>query len=161
MFYSDSHRDRLPSTIPPQPETCLVEIPSVFSFLFQPARYKLAYGGRDAAKGRPFADALLILVAQSPLRGRCSRELQSPIADSVEMILNDQIARVGPSEVYLLPQKNTITSQSGFLQSIKVPSKRFFSNSICPACFLPLNFGLIFAGLPLTFLEGMIGNENP
>src|SRR5215471_10452692 len=54
--------------------------------LFSEARYKVAYGGRGAAKSWNFARALLILGAQKPLRILCAREtgeylrIRSPIA---------------------------------------------------------------------------------
>jgi hypothetical protein len=136
MYEKDSFKDRLPATISPQPDTCRFEIPTVFFFLFQPARGKVASRCRDSAKGRPLAEVLLILVAQSPLRSFSTREFQSSIADSVEMVLNDQIAPVGPSEVYLLPQKNT---QEGILLQFN-PAGLLLGAEFC----------LIFTCLPLT-----------
>jgi phage terminase large subunit len=50
------------------------EFPSKLRFLFQPARYKVAYGGRAAAKSWNFARALLIQGAKKPLRVLCARE---------------------------------------------------------------------------------------
>jgi phage terminase large subunit len=59
------------------------QFPAAFDFLFEPARYKVAYGGRGAAKSWAFARALLIRAAQEPRRIVCAREIQKSIADSV------------------------------------------------------------------------------
>src|SRR5215207_8140571 len=63
--------------------------------LFQPARYKVCYGGRGAARSWTFARALLIKAAHEPLRIGCFRELQHSIKDSVHRLLADQIKLLG------------------------------------------------------------------
>jgi phage terminase large subunit len=87
-------------------------MPAVFDFLFQPARYKVAYGGRDGAKSWSFADALLLQAAQKPLRVLCTREYQSSIAESVYKVLVDQIFRLNLTSQYEI-QKNIIRSVCG------------------------------------------------
>ena len=52
------------------------EFPEKLGFLFQPSRYKVAYGGRDAGKSWSFARALLLQAAEKPLRIGCFREVQ-------------------------------------------------------------------------------------
>ncbi len=69
-----------------------VDIPEAFSFLFEPARYKVAYGGRGKAASWSFARALLIRGAMTPTRALCAREIQKTIDDSVHQLLADQIA---------------------------------------------------------------------
>lgn len=76
------------------------QIPRAFRPLFEPARYKVFYGGRGGAKSRSFADALLIKGRQTPLRILCGRELQVSIADSVHQLLNDSIHRLKMDDFY-------------------------------------------------------------
>ena len=68
-----------------------VEIPECFSFLFEPARYKILYGGRGSGKSMNAARALLIKGAQETHRILCCRELQTSIRDSVHKLLVDEI----------------------------------------------------------------------
>lgn len=71
-----------------------VEFPKKLGFLFRPAPYKIAYGGRDGTKSWGFATALLELGAAKPLRILCARETQKSIADSVHKLLGDTIGRL-------------------------------------------------------------------
>jgi phage terminase large subunit len=68
-----------------------VELPEAFQFLTEPARYKVAYGGRGSAKSWSVARVLCLLAASKPVRILCARELQSSIKDSVHRLLADQI----------------------------------------------------------------------
>lgn len=72
--------------------------------LFQPSRYKVAYGGRDGGKSWSFARALLALGAEQPLRIGCFREVQRSIKDSVHKLLSDQIEDMGLSGLYQVLQ---------------------------------------------------------
>lgn len=76
------------------------EFPEKLKFLFQPKRYKVAYGGRGGAKSWGFARALLIQGASKPLRILCTREVQKSIKDSVHSLLNDQIQALGLGHFY-------------------------------------------------------------
>lgn len=76
------------------------EFPEKLKFLFQPKRYKVAYGGRGGAKSWGFARALLIQGAAKPLRILCTREVQKSIKDSVHSLLNDQIQALGLGHFY-------------------------------------------------------------
>lgn len=77
-----------------------VQIPEAFSFLFEPARYKAAYGGRGSAKSHSFATALVVQAAARPLRILCAREIQRSIRDSVKRLLDDKIEASGLSGFY-------------------------------------------------------------
>jgi len=77
-----------------------VKFPKKLEFLFRPARYKVAHGGRGSAKSWGFARALLILGAQGPLRVLCTREIQKSIKDSVHRLLTDQIQALGLGAFY-------------------------------------------------------------
>lgn len=65
--------------------------PEKLRFLFQPARYKVARGGRGSGKSWGFARSLLIQGANKPLRVLCTREVQKSIQQSVHQLLRDQI----------------------------------------------------------------------
>lgn len=83
-----------------------LNIPKCFKELFQPARYKVYYGGRGGAKSWGFADACLSIGASKPTRFLCARELQKSIKDSVHRLLSDRIRELGFESFY------TITNDS-------------------------------------------------
>ena len=71
------------------------QFPAKLKPLFQPARYKVLYGGRGSGKSWGVARALLIKARQSRIRWLCTREIQKSIKDSVHALLADQIAALG------------------------------------------------------------------
>ena len=75
--------------------THAVRIPVAFQELFVPSRYKAYYGGRGSAKSHSLATALLLKLAQQPLRWLCCREIQVSIRDSVKRLLDDKISDLG------------------------------------------------------------------
>ncbi len=75
-------------------------LPGWSQFLFEPARYKVAWGGRGSAKSWSFARALITLSLDRPLRILCGRELQNSIKDSVHRLLCDQIEGMGLGDVF-------------------------------------------------------------
>lgn len=80
--------------------------------LFDPYRYKVAYGGRGSAKSWSFARALLILGAQGTLRILCTREVQKSIKDSVHRLLGDQIINLGLESFYTV-MRDEIRGRNG------------------------------------------------
>jgi phage terminase large subunit len=86
--------------------------PPKLEFLFEPYRYKVAYGGRGGAKSWGFARALLIQGAQQKLRILCTREIQNSIKDSVHKLLSDQIQALGLEEFYN-PLQTEIRGKNG------------------------------------------------
>jgi phage terminase large subunit len=76
------------------------QIPHKLGFLFEMHRYKVAYGGRGAAKSQSFARALLTLGAAQKLRILCTREVQKSIKDSVHKLLGDLIESMGLGKFY-------------------------------------------------------------
>lgn len=82
----------------------LVEIPEKLGPFWEPARYKVAHGGRGGAKSWSIARLLLALAARSKLRILCARELQISIQDSVHKLLADQIAELGLGSFYEVQQ---------------------------------------------------------
>ena len=77
-----------------------IQHPEKLGFLFKPARYKVAYGGRGSGKSWAFARALLIQSAGSSLRVLCAREIQKSIKQSVHQLLQDQIQSLGLGAFY-------------------------------------------------------------
>lgn len=71
------------------------KFPDALSFLFEPARYKVAHGGRGSGKSWSYARALLILAMSKKIRVLCAREVQRSIKDSVHKLLADQIQTLG------------------------------------------------------------------
>jgi len=78
----------------------VARFPPKLKFLFEPARYKAARGGRGSGKSWGFARALLIIGAQKPTRVLCTREVQKSIQQSVHQLLEDQVAALGLSSFY-------------------------------------------------------------
>lgn len=76
------------------------DFPAKLAFLFEPARYKVLYGGRGGSKSWGIARALLILGAQRKMRIFCAREIQKSIKDSVHKLLKEQIDELGLGSVY-------------------------------------------------------------
>jgi phage terminase large subunit len=76
------------------------EFPDKLGFLFKPARYKVARGGRGSGKSWGFARALLILGVQNVERVLCTREIQKSIKQSVHQLIRDQIQTLGLSHFY-------------------------------------------------------------
>jgi len=60
----------------------------------QPARYRVAYGGRGSAKSWSFARGLIVRTLERPTRVLCARELQGSIRESVHRLLSDQIGQL-------------------------------------------------------------------
>lgn len=92
------------------------QIPAIFppklKFLFRPARYKVAHGGRGSAKSWSFARALVIRAYSEPLRVLCARELQNSIQESVHRLLSDQIDAMGLAPWFKITQ-TSIESKTG------------------------------------------------
>jgi phage terminase large subunit len=78
----------------------IAKFPNKLDFLFEPHRYKVAYGGRGSGKSWSFARALLIKAANEPTRVLCAREIQKSIKQSVHTLLNDQIQSLGLGAFY-------------------------------------------------------------
>jgi phage terminase large subunit len=78
----------------------IAQFPNKLDFLFEPHRYKVAYGGRGSGKSWSMARALLIKSANEPTRVLCAREIQKSIKQSVHTLLNDQIQALGLGAFY-------------------------------------------------------------
>ncbi len=90
----------------------IIEIPEKAGFLFQPARFKVLWGGRAGIKSWSCARALLALARARRLRIGCARETMKSIEDSVHQLLQDQFAAMGMGDFYLA-QKKVIRGKNG------------------------------------------------
>lgn len=84
-----------------------------FNGLFQPARYKIYYGGRGGAKSWSVARALVVKAHSKKLRIGCFRELQNSIADSVHRLITDQIEALGLTDWFEVTQKTIVSKVTG------------------------------------------------
>lgn len=75
-------------------------VPEPYRFLFQPARYKICFGGRGAGRSWSIARALVLRAHDRPTRILCAREIQASIGESVHRLLSDQIALLGFSDFF-------------------------------------------------------------
>lgn len=97
-------------------ERGVIPLPDWCEPYFEPARYKVAHGGRGSGKSWAFARMLVIRALQGKVRILCARELQNSIQDSVHQLLVDQIAALGLSGgFHVLESKITSVTGSEFL----------------------------------------------
>lgn len=89
-----------------------IEIPEKMAFLFEPARFKVGYGGRVGIKSWSFARALLALSHTRKLRIGCARETMKSLDESVHQLLQDQIVLLGMAEFFQV-QRKTIRARNG------------------------------------------------
>ncbi len=94
------------------PTEIAADFPAKLAYLFDPHRYKVAYGGRGGAKSWGIARALLLIGRERPTRVLCARETQKSIADSVHKLLCDQIAALGLDSFYFIT-KTAIVGANG------------------------------------------------
>ena len=63
--------------------------------LAKPKRFKVAFGGRGAAKSQTFADIFLMKSQAEQAKVGCFREMQNSIEDSVHSLLKAEVDRLG------------------------------------------------------------------
>ena len=89
-----------------------IELPAWAQPFAQPARYKVAYGGRAGSKTWTFAGLLLLDGYQQPLRVACMREFQNSIEESAKTTLELLIDRYGLGAFYTI-QRHYIYGANG------------------------------------------------
>lgn len=113
------------------------DFPEKLGFLFFPAPYKVARGGRSGAKSWGFARALLILGVRGKIRVLCAREVQKSIKDSVHKLLKDQIVHLGLESYYTVLEteiRGTIGTEfafTGLSEHTSTTIKSFEGVDIC------------------------------
>jgi len=78
----------------------VAKFPKVYKEFDNSYRYKVAYGGRAAARSWTFSRKLLIRGVNKPILILCTRELQKSIKDSVHRLLKNQITLLSLSGFY-------------------------------------------------------------
>lgn len=91
-----------------------ISVPAWSRPLYQPARYKVLYGGRASGKTWAVAAALVVQAAQTPLRVACVREHQRSIAESAKRTLEQWIERMDLTSAYDI-QRDQIRGANGSL----------------------------------------------
>jgi phage terminase large subunit len=81
--------------------------------LFQPAPYKVMYGGRGGSKSWDMARAILCLGAHKKLFVVCGREIQRSIKDSVHKLLSEQVSDLGLDDHYEVQEQKIIGKLNG------------------------------------------------
>lgn len=94
------------------------EFPEKLAFLFQPARYKGAWGGRGSAKSWSFARALIIRASEEPIKVLCVREMQNSMEESVHALLKFMISAMGMDHLFVI-EKMHIYSTAGAIFSFE------------------------------------------
>lgn len=92
----------------------VAQFPAKLRGLFEPRRYKVMYGGRGGGKSWAVARALILTMADEPLRILCAREVQKSMKDSVHRLLKDQIQSLGLSDEFEVLD-NEIRGRNGSL----------------------------------------------
>lgn len=89
-----------------------IDFPRQFKWLWQPARYKVAHGGRWSWKSTSVARYIAIRGIQKPIRVLCARETQKSIKESVHHLIASQIKKIGANDYYEIETAN-IRSKCG------------------------------------------------
>lgn len=72
-----------------------IETPRAYAPLLSPSRYKGAFGGRGSGKSHFFAERMAELTAFDEMRCVCIREVQKSLDQSVKLLLEDKIQKLG------------------------------------------------------------------
>lgn len=89
-----------------QPLDLNIELPAPLQFLWRPARYKVAHGGRGGGKSHGFAKTLIAKALERRLLILCAREYQNSIQESVHRLLSDQINGMGVFKYFNVQQQS-------------------------------------------------------
>jgi phage terminase large subunit len=90
-----------------------IEFNDKLSFLFEPARLKIGYGGRGAGKTDGYAIALIIFAMKTRLRILCLREIQNSIEESVKSTIESYIEHYGLEWAFDIKDKSIICTLTG------------------------------------------------
>lgn len=85
-----------------------INLPKAYNFLFQPARYKVAYGGRGAARSWSYVRALIVTALQKKTRIVCFREIQNSIKESIHRLISDQITLMGLDKYFVITDRQIL-----------------------------------------------------
>lgn len=79
-----------------------INFPKSFNWLWQPARYKVAHGGRWSWKSTSVARYIALRCIEKPIRVLCARETQKSIKESVHHLIVAQIRDLNIGEHFII-----------------------------------------------------------
>jgi phage terminase large subunit len=93
-----------------------IQTARVFVPLLAPKRYKAAHGGRGSAKSNFFAELLVEECITRPgTRAVCIREVQKSLKDSVKLLIEDKIQKLGVARMFDVVEAEIRTPGSGLI----------------------------------------------
>jgi len=96
--------------------TLTIQTPRKFKPLLRAARYKGAFGGRGSGKSHFFAELLVErAILQPGLRAACVREVQKSLKNSVKLLVEDKIRKLGVSHSFEVLEAEIRTPGSGVI----------------------------------------------
>lgn len=95
-------------------EETAIEFPEKLApFLFESARWKVAWGGRGGAKTENLVRALILLARTKKLRIICAREIQKSINDSSKFTLEANIEDLGLEDEFEILKTEIVHKETG------------------------------------------------
>lgn len=96
--------------------TLQIQTPRKFVPLLKPARYKGAHGGRGSGKSHFFAEMLIEKALLQPgLRAACVREVQKSLKNSVKLLVEDKIRKLGVQDQFQILETEVRTPGGGVI----------------------------------------------
>jgi phage terminase large subunit len=93
-----------------------IQTPRKFAPLLKATRYKGAHGGRGSGKSHFFAEMLIERAIMQPgLRAACVREVQKSLKNSVKLLVEDKIRKLGVSEQFEVLEAEVRTPGGGVI----------------------------------------------
>ncbi len=93
-----------------------IQTPRKFSPLLKATRYKGAHGGRGSGKSHFFAEMLIERAIMQPgLRAACVREVQKSLKNSVKLLVEDKIRKLGVSDSFEVLEAEVRTPGGGVI----------------------------------------------
>lgn len=93
-----------------------IPTPRKFVPLLGPARYKGAHGGRGSGKSHFFAELLVEkAILQPGLRAACVREVQKSLKNSVKLLVEDKIRKLGVQDQFEILEAEIRTPGGGLI----------------------------------------------